>query len=146
MFLISSGLTQLNSSLTANGKEFYFDYQGGKFGYNESSARGAGTFHPFDSSIVKAFLMIYRSSIYGYINTDGTYSFAPQNINILDVGNYSDIISHSGSAFVAKQAGYYTVLSGVNYNVAYYSINDPFLNYGGPTLLFLYFGETNPFE
>ena len=33
-----------NASINCN---FYFDYQGGKFGFNTDAARGAGTFRPF---------------------------------------------------------------------------------------------------
>lgn len=39
---------KLNTSgSTGSGTTFYFDYQGGKFGYNTSSSRGADTFSPF---------------------------------------------------------------------------------------------------
>ena len=37
----------VNNRLTANDKQFYFDYQNGQYGWNESVLRGADTFHPF---------------------------------------------------------------------------------------------------
>ena len=43
----------LNKSLTANSKQFYFDYKDGKYGFNTSSTRGADTFVPFSSSLTK---------------------------------------------------------------------------------------------
>ena len=38
--------------LKTNNKYFYFDYQGGKYGYNTSSSRGADTFSPFSAKTV----------------------------------------------------------------------------------------------
>jgi hypothetical protein len=43
-------VNNLNSELTANGKQFYFDYKNGKYGYNTSSNRAASTFVPFGGS------------------------------------------------------------------------------------------------
>lgn len=40
---------QLTTTGTASGAKFYFDYQGGKFGFNTSAARGADTFNPFNA-------------------------------------------------------------------------------------------------
>lgn len=37
----------LNSSLTANSNQFYFDYKDGKYGFNTDPNRGADTFNPF---------------------------------------------------------------------------------------------------
>lgn len=42
-----SGVNDLVSQLKASGTSFYFDYKNGKWGWNSSPARGAGTFHPF---------------------------------------------------------------------------------------------------
>lgn len=44
---INTSINNLNSELTASGTKFYFDYKNGKWGWNSSPARGAGTFHPF---------------------------------------------------------------------------------------------------
>lgn len=44
---INTHINDLNSELTASGTKFYFDYKNGKWGWNSSPARGAGTFHPF---------------------------------------------------------------------------------------------------
>lgn len=64
---------KLNSDLTANSKHFYFDYQNGKFGYNESSSRGADTFHPFSSSGVLSAV----SNCKKYYNLPATTSDLP---------------------------------------------------------------------
>lgn len=53
-----NGVTNLQSQLQASGTNFYFDYKNGKYGWNSSSARGAGTFHPFSSDLT---LSIYFS-------------------------------------------------------------------------------------
>ena len=42
-------VNQLNSSLTANSTQFYFDFQNGKYGFNTDPNRGADTFNPFSS-------------------------------------------------------------------------------------------------
>lgn len=47
---VAGALEEVNSSLKANNKQFYFDYKDGKYGYNTSSSRGADTFHPFSDS------------------------------------------------------------------------------------------------
>lgn len=46
-----NGVTNLQAQLQASGTNFYFDYKNGKYGWNSSSARGAGTFHPFSSDL-----------------------------------------------------------------------------------------------
>ena len=40
---INTNIINLNSELTASGTKFYFDYKNGKWGWNSSPARGAGT-------------------------------------------------------------------------------------------------------
>lgn len=45
-----SGVNNLTSQLQVSGVNFYFDYKNGRYGWNSSSARGAGTFHPFDTT------------------------------------------------------------------------------------------------
>ena len=42
-------LKEANGNLIANGQQFYFDEHDGQYGWNESSTRGADTFHPFKS-------------------------------------------------------------------------------------------------
>lgn len=44
---INGSINELNNRTNVRGTAFYFDYQGGKWGWNSSSARGAGSFHPF---------------------------------------------------------------------------------------------------
>ena len=45
--LIPISLRPRTQSLTINNVNFNLDYQDGKYGWNESSERGADTFHPF---------------------------------------------------------------------------------------------------
>ena len=52
----------INSSLTANDNQFYFDYQDGKYGYNTDPNRGADTFSPFSNGGLN----------YGIINVDSS--------------------------------------------------------------------------
>lgn len=74
---INTSITNLNSELTVNGTKFYFDSQGGKWGWNSSPARGAGTFHPFRASHTQTY-NIYAHGVadlgefheYRYINTN----------------------------------------------------------------------------
>lgn len=46
---VNSTYNKFKSQLTANNKEFYFDYKNGKYGYNTSANRGADSFVPFNS-------------------------------------------------------------------------------------------------
>ena len=48
----AKAVKELNNSLVANSKHFYFDYKNGKYGYNTNPNRGADTFHPFSNSQV----------------------------------------------------------------------------------------------
>ena len=45
----ANALKEVNNSLVANSKHFYFDYKNGKYGYNTDSNRGADTFFPFSN-------------------------------------------------------------------------------------------------
>lgn len=45
---VNTSVSELNNRTNVRGTVFYFDYQGGKWGWNSSPARGAGTFHPFN--------------------------------------------------------------------------------------------------
>lgn len=74
---IDASINDLNSELTAGNTKFYFDSQGGKWGWNSSPARGAGTFHPFRASHTQTY-NIYAHGVadlgefheYRYINTN----------------------------------------------------------------------------
>lgn len=46
---IAASMPSIANLLTANNKNFYFDYQDGKYGYNTDPNRGADTFSPFNS-------------------------------------------------------------------------------------------------
>ena len=45
----AGAVQELNSSLTVNDNQFYFDYKDGKYGFNTDPNRGADTFSPFSS-------------------------------------------------------------------------------------------------
>ena len=62
----------LNNSLSANSASFNLDYQNDQWGWNESPARGADTFHPFSSG-AKAELLWENTE-------DQTKGFAPQTV------------------------------------------------------------------
>ena len=47
----AKAVKELNSSLTANSNQFYFDYQDGKYGFNTDPNRGADTFTPFSGGL-----------------------------------------------------------------------------------------------
>lgn len=60
---------------------FYLDYQGGKWGWNSSPARGAGTFHPFKTIHSQSYNLGARGVTdlgelheYRYINAERVYS------------------------------------------------------------------------
>lgn len=46
---IKTEFDSVNSSLESNNEHFYYDVQNGVRGFNTDPARGADTFHPFDS-------------------------------------------------------------------------------------------------
>ena len=171
MFLISSGLTQLNSSLqdidlrytSANGAEW--------------SERGADTWHPFSGafqSVICIFGSLQAWASNGItvhiLNADGTYYTkhdSPQNVATFITEN-SDIVSaqvtrSSGSnyviGFTTKKAGYYfaigsTWTSETENGAVQYPIGDTsfechtsIYGSGGRTDFYLsYCGDKNPFE
>lgn len=53
---INGSISELNNRTNVRGTAFYFDYQGGRWGWNSSSARGAGTFHPFRENLTTVYL------------------------------------------------------------------------------------------
>ena len=65
-------VNNLNSELTANGKQFYFAYQGGKYGYNTSSNRAAATFVPFGGSTSELFPFSMTVKAYHSAGDTGT--------------------------------------------------------------------------
>lgn len=65
-------VSELYNSLSANSASFNLDYQNDQWGWNESPARGADTFHPFSSGAKTELL---------WENTeDQTKGFAPQTV------------------------------------------------------------------
>ena len=64
----AGAVQELNSSLTVNDNQFYFDYQDGKYGFNTDPNRGADTFSPFSSG--KMEILLNSSN-----NTNITYTF-----------------------------------------------------------------------
>lgn len=55
-------LKNVNNSLVANSKHFYFDYKNGKYGYNTNPNRGADTFVPFKDGGISEFTFNSTSS------------------------------------------------------------------------------------
>lgn len=110
---------QLNSSLTANSNQFYFDYQDGKYGFNTDPNRGADTFSPFSSG-VNEIAFGWNGSNYGggIIKKDGTtlggtVSATTLNGNYvsLNIGTqYKEDGTYKGSiTFTALVAGVYKI-------------------------------------
>ena len=69
--------SQLRSA-GSSGTDFYFDYKNGKYGWNSSSARGAGTFHPFKLPVTDTKTITAKTTTdlgddhtYRYIDTTG---------------------------------------------------------------------------
>ena len=148
----------LNSSLNANGKNFYFDYQSGKFGYNENAARGAGTFHPFDSAIMKCWLS-FDNSTYGthfltYIKEDDTFVQVPtwsgadySKFNNVSEEFYGYAYQYQAASIMkCKKAGYYLgSLGGLSLTQPVYLANNQQIS-SGDTGFYIYLGTTNPFN
>lgn len=61
--------------MTANGNQFYFDYQNGQYGYNTDPERGADTFSPFKSESIKQSISIYGYSSNGTMYSPEAYRF-----------------------------------------------------------------------
>ena len=72
----------LNESLSANDATFHLDYQNDQWGWNESSARGADTFHPFSTGACDAELLWSHA---------GTSAFGAQTIHFKE-NTYSHYI------------------------------------------------------
>lgn len=114
-----SGVNDLSSQLTASGTNFYFDYKNGKWGWNSSAARGAGTFHPFSQLTPITFecwsnqyqanmeipYSLYKN--YKYIRANKTcyYGVGLQNygtlgtsdVSLSSLGGYGSDINFNGS-------------------------------------------------
>ena len=58
----ANALKEVNNSLVANSKHFYFDYKNGKYGYNTNPNRGADTFVPFKNGGISEFTFNSTSS------------------------------------------------------------------------------------
>ena len=100
--------TQLRSAGNT-GTDFYFDYQNGKYGWNESSARGSSTFHPFKQPVVDTKTITEKTTTdlgedhtYRYIDTtgvantnSGTYTF-PSG----DTGGTKDLGANNSYRYV----------------------------------------------
>lgn len=102
-------LKEVNSSLTANNNQFYFDYQDGKYGFNTNPNRGADTFSPFKSptNCTITLKMPWHSSysMYGTITViikivDGIVTSVtnPGRIQIASDGNWIEMISNSATS------------------------------------------------
>lgn len=60
----STNISSITNQLKANNTSIYMDYHDGKYGYNTSANRGAGTFHPFNSG----------AATLTYFGQSGTYT------------------------------------------------------------------------
>ena len=156
MFLISSGLTQLNSSLD----DIDIRYNS-TTGQPEWRERGAGSFVPFSSGskaeeiIIGSYGSGYRAAIF---NSDGfweNYSdITPSDINphMQSISNpqYGGVGVYWYSATVKKAGYFYTAgYSGTSGSTLLYkNIGDTLICYGenSAKCCIVYFGETNPFE
>lgn len=92
----------IGSVLTApdapnNADEFYFDYQNGKYGFNTDPDRGADTFHPFSSGVIKVGTVTTAGSTIDVSSYSGYSSFTTNNFLIIE--------SNDGSA-TATQYSY----------------------------------------
>ena len=58
----AKAVKEVNNSLIANSKHFYFDYKNGKYGYNTNPNRGADTFVPFKNGGISEFTFNSTSS------------------------------------------------------------------------------------
>jgi hypothetical protein len=142
---VGNELTELNSSLTAGGKEFFFDYQGGKFGYNEDAARGAGTFHPFEVAVVKGMFAYNGSNHANIVNSDGS-AYSVTWTTGMGVCDFADVSPNPSTYYAynctAKKSGYFLCLSdGLVYRTVGQVINQT-----SHAQWMVYFGETNPFQ
>lgn len=80
-------ISGINLDLSSGNKKFIFDYQDGKYGYNESEERGADTFHPFKSSV-----SLQNTNA---VSNNGTLTFTSENNEFYVVClNYSTLSVH----------------------------------------------------
>jgi len=94
-------VNNLNSELTANGNKFYFDYQGGKYGFNTSSSRASGTFVPFGGT--NSVVYLGEETLFDVSNYKGYQSFTVNDfiveINDATASNYNrGSVKYSGDA------------------------------------------------
>lgn len=79
----------LNKSLTANNKQFYFDYKNGKYGYNTSPSRGADTFVPFSIGISNS----TKLGSYSGRNSQTIDCKSIPNYNLLSADNFHIVLT-----------------------------------------------------
>lgn len=77
-------LKNVNNSLVANNKHFYFDYKNGKYGYNTNPNRGADTFVPF-SNIKYQYKDVTGLQLGAFVSQKITYDFSDICEQILGV-------------------------------------------------------------
>lgn len=117
---------QLISELTANGNQFYFDYQNGQYGYNTDPARGADTFVPFSGGEIEI-LYAQAQAIVGTLRTTIDQDIAKTFISIYAIGYAGFTTSGYSSALTISNATEMeiggAVLGGV-YSLKISQIND----------------------
>lgn len=125
---INTSINNLNSELTVGGTKFYFDYQGGRWGWNSSSARGAGTFHPFRQNLTTVYLGgagSYNISAYQSYNYVLYYTVASISLQF-SYGDGTGPRSASGSATGLSAGGIVNSGGTATFYAPQYSFNtDP---------------------
>lgn len=127
-------VNRLNNSLTANNKQFYFDYKNGKYGFNTNPNRGADTFVPFSN-----FSSATVDYVFGILNETVTNSVRTLNFGNKQkyINNYKALIfafgepGHLYDALVHGDAVGMKIITpedfakGKNFSVSYsvYSVN-----------------------
>ena len=94
---------EFKNELTANNKQFYFDYKNGKYGFNTDPNRGADTFVPFSN-----FSSMSIDMLWGIANA--TASNATITLNYGNINAYKALIlgvGESGTLYASNIYGSY---------------------------------------
>lgn len=102
---------ELKSELTANSKQFYFDYKNGKYGFNTDPNRGADTFCPFSRleqvGTFSGTCTVNLSSLANYKSlTANNFLLVANTVNMSLNQTYNGLGTGTGSATITLAKSY----------------------------------------
>ena len=113
----NAAINGIDADLTANSKSFHLDYQNGRWGWNETAARGADTFHPFRGTFTIPYIDLNAG---GYIfgQTGSNIQINVADYDTLRIGGIS--VSH-GTLSIYGDSTLLTVNANTDVDISSYT-------------------------